>query len=232
MKSLGHTFRNHWFVGIFAILAAVWLVVEVAYLAGSDGVSFRNRYTGQRASIDFGRKHDRPFVALSDDVGMELNSAGPHLHGAVNTLKSGLPVVCWLCGDLRQDEGIGIVAYRQGDWFYRAPDDNSRNSEALHGRPQSRAYILTIAYNRATHERVQVPAAATLAAQTQVLAARGLVVDESARLSQSNLADLAPVSMQREGCVVVQLAFLSAALLWLVLGSGAALIIRGTRRRR
>lgn len=76
-----------------------------------------------------------------------------------------------------------------------------------------------------------VDADATLVEQEKVLAARGLAVDEAARLRPDAITDLRAVSMQREGCVIVQAAFVLAALLWLVVGGPIALVVRARRRR-
>lgn len=125
-----------------------------------------------------------------------------------------------------------MVDYRRGDWFYRAPVDRSNDREAREGRPESRAFINTIAYNRATGERVVVEASAGVAAQERALSNRGLPADDVSRLSLESLGDLGTVSMMREGCVIVQAAFLAAAALWLVLGGLAVLLVHLVRRAR
>jgi hypothetical protein len=223
-------FLAHWFAGVFAILAVVWAITLVAYVLGAPGVSFRNRYTGQDATIDFDRKYDHTIVELSDQVGLQLDTRGPTLHAVVVALRPGIPVLCWVCGSLETAGGIAIVEYRQGDWLFRAPEDLVHNDQVLHGRAESRAFVLTIAYNRATHERVVGDA--DLAAQTAVLAARGLAVSERTRLTATAVADLAPLSIQREGCIIFNAAFIAVAILWLVLGGVAVLIARLLRRRR
>jgi hypothetical protein len=225
-------FLGHWFVGVFAIIAVIWVITLVAYALGFKGVSFRNKFTGQDATIDFMRQHDRVFLQLADDVGLELNPGGPHLSGTIVKLSSGLPGLCWVCGDHETAGGIAIVDYRLGDWLFRAPFDNSKNSEVEHGRPESRAFILTIAYDRASGERVQVAPTADLAAQQLALSTRGLVPSDAARIDPENLADLPVVSMQREGCVIFNMAFVAVTLLWLVLGRLALLLVRVVRARR
>jgi hypothetical protein len=231
MQKLRRWFLHHWFGAVFVLLGGIWLATTVAYALGAKGISFANRY-GPPATIDFGRKYDFPVVGLADGVGLELDAGGPALHGSIVKLETGLPVLCRICGYHDTAGGVGLVDYRQGDWFFRAPRDESRSREAHEGRPESRDFILTIAYNRTTGERVRVDADATFAEQEQLLAQRGLVVGEGARLTPAALGDLPTVSMQREGCVIVQLAFVAVAVLWLVLGGLAALLIWAIRRRR
>jgi hypothetical protein len=237
MDRLRRWFVGHWFGGVFAIIGGLWLITTVAYALGMGGVSFGNRYTGQTARIDFGREHDHTVLELGDGVGLSLDGGAGGVRGSVIRVRAGLPVLCWVCGNLDSAGGIGRVERRRGDWFFRAPSDESRNSEALHGRAESRAFILTLAYNRATGERVQVEPSTAIADQAALLAARGLDGrDDATRLSAKAVADLPELSMQREGCVIVQLAFVGVAILWTVLG-GLALAIawmvrRGRRRAR
>ncbi len=224
-------FIAHWFKGVFAIIAVIWLVTLGAYALGFRSVSFGNKYTGQRATIDFMREHDHTVLALTDDIGLQLESGG-QLHGAIVKLTAGLPGLCWICGSHETAGGIAIVGYRQGDWLFRAPEDLTKNSEALHGRPESRAFITTLAFDRATGERVQLDATAGVDAQAAALSARGLVVSERTRLTPDALADLPAVSMQREGCVIFNAAFVAVCVLWLVFGGLAMLLVRVVRRRR
>lgn len=222
-------FLRHWFAGVFAIIGGLWLVTTIAYALGMSGISVGNRYTGQRATIDFQRGYDHPVLALADGVGLEID----HGHGSVIAVKPGLPIVCWVCGDLARGGGIGLADHRQGDWFFRAPRDESHNDEALHGREASRAFILTLAYNRATGERVRVLATTSLADQAALLAARGLDPGPGTALAPANLADLPELSMQREGCLVVQLAFVGVVILWTALGGlglVGAWLVRRVRR--
>jgi hypothetical protein len=224
-------FRRHWFAGVFVIIAGVWTITLIAYAFGAGSVSFGNKFTGQRATIDFMRDNDHVVVGLADGVGLQLDHGGPPLHADIVRLKPGFPVLCWVCGQLDTAGGISMVAYRQGDWFYRAPEDLSRNSEATHGlRAESRAFILTIAYNRANGERVQ--AGVDVAAQTLALTSRGLAVTDAARISPETIRDLPVLSIQREGCLIFNVAFVSVVLLWLVFGGLAWLLVRFLRRPR
>jgi len=231
MQALRRLFLQHWFGGVFVLLGAIWLVTTIAWLFGAQSISFGNRY-GPRPTIDFMREHDRTVVGLGEGVGLELDEAGPVLHGSIVKLESGLPVLCWICGYHDTAGGIGMVDYRRGDWFYREPRDESGSYEARQGRAESRDFILTLAYNRATGERVRVDVDATFDEQQQALAQRGLAVDEASRLALATIGDLPTVSMMREGCAIVQAAFVAAALLWLVCGGTAALIGWAIRRRR
>lgn len=233
MNAFRRWFLGHWFGGVFAIIAGIWIVTLIAYAAGAEGISFRNRYTGQPATIDFMRKHDHPMVGLAEGVGLELHAAGEELHGTVVKIEPAWPVVGWVCGEQGKAGGLARVDYRQGDWVYRAPRDESNNHEAVHGRrEESRNYILTLAYDRATGERVIVPADASLDAQAKLLEARGLVVADASRITLESLVDLPVVSVQREGCIIFNAAFVAVSLLWLVLGGLAALIVRVVRARR
>ncbi len=223
-------FRRHWILGVFLILAVVWAITLGAYYFGADRVSFHNKFTGQDATIDFMRKYDRPVVELAENVGLELDKDAPALRGEIVKLESAPIGLCWVCGRNDLAGGIAMVEYRSGDWLYRAPFDDTSNGEALHGRPESRDYILTVAYNRATGERVI--AGPDMPSQAAALAAHGLAVADRAHLSPATIVDLSPVSMMREGCMIFNLAFVAAAILWLVLGGSAALIVSWLRRRR
>lgn len=78
----------------------------------------------------------------------------------------------------------------------------------MHGkRPESRAFILTLAYDRTTGERVVVEPETSVAAQGELLAARGLAVSESTQLTLESIADLPVVSVEREGCSIFNAAF-------------------------
>jgi hypothetical protein len=141
-------------------------------------------------------------------------------------------VLCVFCGWNLKAGGIAMVEYRRGDWFYSAPHDESQFLEAHVGSERSRTFILTRAYNRATRERVVVGADSSLAEQELALSQRGLTVDPQWRLQTATIRDLPSVSMMREGCVITQLAFVGAAIVWLVFGGIAALIAIAIRRRR
>lgn len=233
MRSVRRSFLEHWFLGVVAIILGVWLLTLVAYDLGVDGISFRNRYTGQYATIDFMREHDRPFVGLADGVGLELDAGGPQLRATVVALEPGLPGFSLICGSHGTADGIAMVTHRQGDWLYRAPSDESKNHEAVNGRrPESRAFILTLAYDRKTGERVVVEPNTPLAAQEALLAERGLVVSDATRIGLESLTDLPVISMQREGCVIFNAAFVAVTILWLVIGGLALLLVRVVRARR
>lgn len=233
MNALRRWFLAHWFSGVFAIIGGVWVVTIVAYAAGAEGISFRNRYTGQPATIDFMREHERPYLGLSDGVALGLDTAGPHIRGSIVRLEPGLPVIGWVCGSSDTAGGLAMVTHRRGDWFYREPSDESKNHEAVHGkRPESRAYILTIAYDRSTGERVIVEPDLPVAAQAELLASRGLEVTDATRITLESLTDLPVASVQREGCAIFNLAFVAVSLLWLVLGGLALLVVRVVRSRR
>jgi hypothetical protein len=233
MTELRRRFLDHWFLGVFVIIGGLWVVTLIAYASGAEGISVRNRYTGQPATIDFMREHERPLVSLGDGVALELDANGPQLRATVVKVEPGLPGLGWVCGELDTAGGLAMVTHRQGDWFFRAPSDESNNHEAVHGRrPESRAFILTLAYDRKTGERVIVEPDTPLPAQAELLAARGLAVSEDARLTFPALTDLPVVSMQREGCVIFNVAFVLVTLLWLVLGGLSLLIVHTLRSRR
>lgn len=230
MAAFSRWFLRHWFVGVFAIIGGVWLLAEVAWLTGAEGITFGNRY-GPPATIDFMREQDRPVVALADGVGLELDMGGEELRGAVVRYRPGPPILCLVCGYHDRAGGIAHgITQRDGDWFYREPSDNSHNREAHEGRQESRDYILTIAYDRATGERVQVGADDTLEQQTAVLAGKGLEVSPEHRLGAASLTDLKSLSVMSEGCMIFNVAFVAAMLLWLVVGGIAALVTRRVRR--
>lgn len=225
-------FVAHWFLGVFAIIGGVWVLTLAAYDLGADGISFGNPYTGQNATIDFMREHYRPFVGLAEGVGLELDTGGPQLRGTIVALEPGLPGFRVVCGYNHAAGGIAMVTHRQGDWLFRAPSDESKNSEAVNGRrAESRAFILTLAYERATGERVVVEADTPVAAQEALLAERGLAVSEATRMRPEGLTDLPVMSMQREGCVIFNAAFVAAMMLWGVIGGLAVLVVRIIGRR-
>lgn len=230
MQRFGRWFRKHWFVGVFLILAGTWIVVEIAWLAGADGITFGNRY-GPPATLDFQRGHDLPTLAVGERVGLELDPDANPARGALVFVKPGPPVLCWICGYHSTDDGLASgIEYRANDWFYRAPRDESKSKEAHTGRQVSRDFILTIAYNRATEERVIVGPDDTIAQQTAALGERGLTIDSAHLLTADALSDLKTLSVMSEGCAVVNLGFVAAALLWLVFGGIPALVLE--RRRR
>jgi hypothetical protein len=230
MQKLRAWFLRNWFAGIYVILGGVWLATTIAYLTGAKSITFGNRY-GQKPTIDFMREHERTVVGLADGLGLELAAGGPKLHGSVVKLRAGLPIVCWVCGDFDEDGGIGQVDFRQGDWFFRAPTDLSKNSQLKNGREEWVAAMRTIAWNRATAERVQVGIQDSLGAQEAELEKRGLVRSPATALSAETIADLETVSMQREGCVIYNAAFVAAALLWLVIGGPIWLVVWLRRRK-
>ncbi|MBS1117914.1 MAG: hypothetical protein H6Q90_142 [Deltaproteobacteria bacterium] len=231
MIPLCRWFVAHWFSGVFAIVAVIWVITMIAYASGADSVSFGNRYTHQDATIDFEREHDHPIYELAEGLGLEIDPGTPPRRASIVRLDAGIPIICWLCGKLHKSGGIAMADFRRGDWFYRAPSDDSHNSEALHGRrAESRAYILTLAYNRRTGERIQVEATTTVAEQVLLLQSHGLAVSDADRLAPAALADLASLSIQREGCVIVNAAFVAVTLLWLVVG-GLALALGAMVRR-
>lgn len=230
MDAIRKWFLRHWFAGVFLIIGAVWVITTVAYVSGAKNITFANRY-GKPATIEFMRQYDHPAVGLGEGLGLELDERGPHLHGTVVKLEPGLPVFCLLCGANAAAGGLARVDFRQGDWFFRAPEDLSRNSEARNGRPQSRDFILTIAYNRATGERVLAGVDDSLGRQEQTLAGKGLAATGENRLTLESISDLPALSMQKEGCVIVQAAFVAAALLWLLLGGLSLVSVRLFRKK-
>ncbi len=229
MDRLRRLFSRHWFAGVFVIIGIVWLLTTIAYFSGAQSITFPNRY-GKRPTIDFNRKYDFPVVDLGQDVGLMIDKGGQQLHGSILKLKEGVPILCWLCGERRKAGYIGIAAFRKGDWFFRAPRDETRNTEARQGRPESRDFILTIAYNRATGERLRVEVDQSVDDQARLLADKGLFATKDTMLTQESLADLPPVSMLREGCAVVQLAFAASFVLWFFLGGLIWLLVRVFKR--
>ena len=230
---------RHWFLGVYVIIAGLWLVTTVAYALGAGGITFGNRYTGDRARIDFQRGHDRQVLALPHRRGLLIHPGTP-VHATVVPLRRGLPApICWACG---KDETAGAVVdveYRRGPWLYHAPLAIADELAALAragGDPRWQArraeMLRTVAYNLDTGELRQVAATATVDDQARALAELGLPLDDGARLSSATAGDLRTASIQREGCVIVQLAFVAVALLWLVVGGGAALIVALVRRLR
>ncbi|NMB76642.1 MAG: hypothetical protein GYA21_16120 [Myxococcales bacterium] len=231
MDRLRRLFTRHWFAGVFVIIGIVWLLTTIAYFSGAQSITFPNRY-GKRPTIDFSRKYDFPVVDLGRDVGLMIDNGGQQLQGSILKLKEGVPILCWLCGERRNAGHIGRAAFRKDDWFFRAPRDESRNTEARRGRPESRDFILTIAYNRATGERLRVEVDQSVEEQARLLADKGLFATEDTMLTQESLADLPPVSMLREGCAVVQLAFAACSILWFVLGGLMWSLVKVFKRRR
>jgi len=63
------------------------------------------------------------------------------------------------------------------------------------------------------------------------IAARGLVADDAQRLTPSKIGDWREVSMLREGCAIVQAAFLIFIAFWLF-GWGIGALVLAARRRR
>ena len=230
VKRLLHWIMAHWYRWIALLLLLMWVGVLVAYRLGAQGISVRSR-SGQQVDLDFGREHDRPWVGVGPGVGMELNIYGDALHGTVAKLKPGLPLLCWVCGDNVPAGSLAMVTHRQGDWYFKAPADYSKNSEAVHGRRLvSREYILTLAYNVTTRERVIVAATSTVQAQQAELSQRGLSASEP-NLLQVDSAWQA-LSMQREGCVVFNAAFVALYLLLVLIAVPIELLRSRARRRR
>lgn len=227
LAALAPRFRRRWFSGVFVIILGVWVATGLAYAFGARGITFSNPY-GEDATIDFMRQYDHEVLGLGEDLGLELHNSG----GSIVRLEDGLPVLCWICGDRDQAGMLGLVQFRAGDWFYRAPDEHRLVKDLGALRAETREAMLTLAYNRATGERVMVGERADAAEQAALLAARGLSLAAEARLGPSTLGDLARVSMQREGCVIVNLAFVAAMLLWLVVGGLAWSLVRVLRGRR
>ncbi len=230
LKQLLHWLVARWYRWIALLLLLLWIAVLVAYRLGAQGFSVSSR-SGQTVNLDFGREHDRQWVRVGPGEGMELNVYGAALHGSVAKLKPGLPVLCWVCGDNVAADPLVSATHRQGDWYFKAPEDFSKNSEATHGlRQVSRDYILTLAYNVATRERVIVAATSTPQAQQAELAARGLSASVANLLKVD--ATWRGLSMQREGCVVFNVAFIALALLLVMIAVPVELLRSRFRRRR
>lgn len=230
LKQVLHWLVARWYRLIALLLALMWVGVLVAYRLGAQGVSVRSQ-SGQTVNLDFGREHDQPWVGVGPSVGMELNVYNQRLHGSIAKMKAGLPLLCWVCGDNVPAGGLAMVTHRQGDWYFKAPADYSKNSEAVRGRRQaSRDYILTIAFNVVTHERVIVAATSTLAAQTAELGRRGLTASDPNLLALDTTWQ--GLSMQREGCVVFNAAFVIAGLLLLMIAVPVELLRSHRRRQR
>ena len=230
LKQMLHWLLARWYRLIALLLVLMWLGVLIAYRLGAQGFSVRSQ-SGQTVNLDFGREHDQPWVGVGSGVGMELNVYNQRLHGSIAKTKAGLPLLCWVCGDNVPAGGLAMVTHRQGDWYFKAPADYSKNSEAMHGRRQaSRDYILTIAFNVVTHDRVIVAATSTLAAQTTELRTRGLTASDANLLTLD--AAWQGLSMQREGCVVFNAAFVFAGLLLLVIAVPIELLRSRRRRQR
>ncbi len=209
----------HWFGAVALLIGGLWITTLIAYAAGADGVRFGNRFTGQRATLDFMRRHDQPVLGLRPGAGLSLyaGARADVIGGTVVRLRPAPPVLCRVCGELQLGGGLAIVSHRAGDWLYRAPTD----------RPPPHAPAL--AYHRGTGEIVAGGGGA--AAEAAALAERGLVVSEAASLRRDGVADLTTVSMLREGCMIFNAAYLLLLLLWLVVGGGALLIGRLVRLR-
>lgn len=209
----------HWFGAVALLIGGLWIATLIAYAVGAEGISVGSRRTGQRATLDFMRRHDQPVLGLRPGVGLSLyaGARADVVGGTVVRLRPAPPVLCWVCGDQQLAGGLAIVSHRAGDWLYRAPTD----------RPPTHAPAL--AYHRGTGELL--PGGAGAAAEAAVLAGRGLIVSEATRLRRDGVADLTTVSMLREGCVIFNAAYVLLLLLWLVVGGGALLIGRLVRRR-
>jgi hypothetical protein len=241
MHRLRTWFLAHWFAGVFAIIGVLWVAALVAYFSGARGISFGNRYTGRRATIDFGRQHERTVLGLRDDAGLELRDTPQGLRGTVVALKPGIPVVGAICGAHQLNGGIAVVEWRQGDWFFRRPVDphqiivgSSGHREEQHGakRTAFQTFMMTVAYNRATGERVVVDADEGKDAQEKALTKRGLEFTKATRLTPELVKDLSSTSLSREGCLVFNAAFMAAGLLWLLVGGLAVVVVAAVKRRR
>jgi hypothetical protein len=241
MHRLRTWFLAHWFAGVFAIIGVLWVVTLVAYFSGARGISFGNRYTGRRATIDFQRQHDKNVLGLRDDAGLEVRETALGMRGTVVALKPGIPVVGAICGAHQLSGGIAVVEFRKGDWFYRRPVDphqiivgSSGHREEQHGakRTPFQTFMMTVAYNRATGERVVVDADEGKDAQEKALSKRGLEFSNATRLDADLLKDLSRTSMSSEGCMVFNAAFMAAGLLWLLVGGLAVAVVAALKRRR
>lgn len=232
MHALRRWLFEHWLLGALAILGGLWLLTALAYVSGLVGFTVVERHGRERVAIDFMRRHERPYVGLTEGVGLELDAGGTSLRGTIVRLEPSASVLAFVCGRNVPEGELGIVTHRQGDWFFRAPSDESSHGEAVSLGPEARASLLTLAYDRGTGERVVVEPDTPVAAQHALLAARGLAVSDATRLDVKSLADLSEVSVLREGCVIFNGAFAALAALWLALGGLVLLLGWIVDRRR
>ncbi|MHB8872953.1 MAG: hypothetical protein ACYC8T_04635 [Myxococcaceae bacterium] len=210
---------------IFLIPFGLWLVVTLAWFLGAGGVSFRTQYGGD-ANIDFNRKYDRQVRQVAPSVGYVVESGG---NGPLVRLESGPPPFCWLCGANTRDGGLlQSASHRDGAWIYQAPAPDPNFTGWTNQKGIELALVL--AYQTVTGEKLAAPRGSSVEAKRALLEAKGLVADEAHRLTPEALSAWQPVSMMREGCVIVQAAFLIFIALW-SLGWGAGLLVVRVRGR-
>lgn len=225
-------YRRHWFGGTFLIILGLWALTLAFYVFGAEGISFDVGAT-QNATIDFNREYDHDVLDLGEGRGLELHEPPPGfpLTGSLIELKDGLPVICWVCGDKRMAGGLLTVEHRSGDWYFRKPDkDRKVDLSTLNAKTRDR--FLTVAFNAKTGERVMVGENDSAEKQAEALASHGLDASSAPPLAPEALADLRLASMQREGCVVFNFAFIAVLLLWFVLGGTLALALKLRSHRR
>jgi len=163
-----------------------------------------------------------------DEVAAQFASAVAELDALVDEQCAalGFDRASAIFGGFSQGGGLALAL-----GLYRAPDDH--HLVQLDGlRAETRDAFCTVAYNRATGERVMLPPQAGVAEQEAALRAHGLAPNDAARLSPGAIGDLATVSMMSEGCVIFELAFVATTLLWFVCGGLGWVVVRTVRRAR
>jgi hypothetical protein len=217
------TGRSFWTTRrFFFVPMALWLIITLAYQFGADGVSFGRRFGNAR--IDFSRKYDRVVLLAADGYGFQLTSAQGLPELELVRIQDAPVGLCWVCGANRVSGALVQNAnYRAGDWIYRAP---APEPNLTGWAPSGVAIWRRLAWNVRTGEQLQSPPAASLDAQSAVLATRGLVVSPARRLGSAEALDARPLSMMYEGCVVVQAAFTIFNAAWLLAWGVGYLIVR------
>jgi hypothetical protein len=229
LRKVGTWFKRHWFVGVLAIVAVLWLVVGIAYSRGVTEFSVRSR-SGQAVEMDFSRDLEVGYLSLERDAVLEIETRpGTPLRSSIY-LTGPTPVpLCWLCGSRDTTSAIAQVEFRSGPWFFRSPIESWPSGlETWAERPRD-AYR-ALAYDSATGARVLAVIGDSVEEQLRLLAESGLAPAESARLSPATLADLETASVMREGCMVIHGAFIAAFGLWIV--GGGPFALASVRRRR
>lgn len=167
-----------WYLGIFGLLASLFVIVSIFYWTGARGVSF----SGADA-IDFKREHDYALLQLTPTRALLVQGSG---YTAVVKYERG--PICWLmCGTYESAGTAGDAISQKGDWLFWSPK--------IAGE---------VAVNLKTGETITVQDPASRAE----LEAAGLSFEGAMLDRERVFPKLRAVSVQNESCTIFTTAFL------------------------